>query len=625
LTKSAVCQRYTTMFFRLILVGSLGLISAARGHDTNYTSQDIFDCITGPCVQVPGVGKLQGSKKQSDFTGRDIFSFYGIPYAESTAGSNRFQPPVPRGPLNEGKNAYDASYLNYNLNILNKICMQPGMSTSEEGKTIVNPYLAMIEQIYPEAIPEDRGLLDTVGSEDCLSLAIFSPQLPKDGNNPNLPVMVFYHGGSFMLGGYVAYGPKFLLDRDIVLVEVQYRLGPLGFMCLPDDNIAGNMAMLDQVMALQWVQDHISAFGGDPNRVTIVGESAGSASVTYHRISPLSEPLFHQSIAESGSALASWAFDSTPEKHAKDIATVAGCPTDNTVDLVNCLRNDITPEEIVMAHQKYYKAERSVGKLGFGGSVPCAQTHGAQKFITKHPLDYQIDAIESGVTQKKPAIYGANKHEGSFVLGVMYGSFFVPNDVLNDQFFLEHRFISTLLRSLGLQDDSGNIYEMLEYTFFDHTDMGTWDTMMEGMVNLVGVFFIKASTYEWMKNEVLAGEDAYFYSFEYFSTPSLWNFQFPSEQPPIARGVTHGDELMYLFSTDLFPFTEDDWDMAYKMSNLWANFIIHGNPTPPMNMIEGVPAWPTWNLDNLNYMILDSYPRTSSNYVKTWATPDNHV
>ena len=63
------------------------------------------------------------------------------------------------------------------------------------------------------------------------------------------------------------------------------------------------------------------------------------------------------------------------------------------------------------------QAERSEGRLGFGGSAPCAQTHGSQKFITKHPLDYQIDAISAGVTHKKPGLYGANKHEGSFVLG----------------------------------------------------------------------------------------------------------------------------------------------------------------------------------------------------------------
>jgi len=278
----------------------------------------------------------------------------------------------------------------------------------------------------------------------------------------------------------------------------------------------------------------------------------------------------------------------------------------------------------VKAHKRYYQNERLQGRLGFGGSAPCAQTHGIQKFITQHPLEYQIQAIENGIVNKKPGIYGANKHEGSFVLGMMYNAYFVPNNILTNSFFLEHRFISTLLKSLGLDDESGNIYEMLEYSFFDHSDLGVWDNMMEGMVNMVGVFFIKASTHEFMKNEVLADVDSWFYTFEYYGDHSLWNFLFPTEKPPIERGVTHGDELVYLFSMGIFNFNDADWDMAYKITNLWANFVIHGNPTPAEYQLEGVPNWPTWTTSNNNYIILDSHPRLAQNYVKTWATPDNH-
>ena len=184
--------------------------------------------------------------------------------------------------------------------------------------------------------------------------------------------MVYIHGGSFMLGGYIGAGAGKMLERDMVLVEMQYRVGPLGFMCLPDDEIAGNMGLLDQNLALKWVHEHITSFGGDPDRVTIMGEYAGSASVTYHMISPLSTrksshisqchstithvtAYFQQAIAESGSALSSWAFDSEPEKHAKDIAGhYLGCPTDFTAELVNCLKNEKTAADVVIAHKKYY-------------------------------------------------------------------------------------------------------------------------------------------------------------------------------------------------------------------------------------------------------------------------------
>ena len=93
---------------------------------------------------------------------------------------------------------------------------------------------------------------------------------------------------------------------------------------------------------------------------------------------------------------------------------------------------------------------------------------------------------------------------------------------------------------------------------------------------MVGTFFIKASTYEFMKFHDLGKGDSYYYSFEHYGNASLWNFLFPNEKPPIPRGVTHGDELIYLFSTNVFNLTPMDWEIARVMSNLWANFVIHG-------------------------------------------------
>jgi len=582
--------------------------------------EGILDCLTGPCVQVPGVGKIQGSKKQTQFSGRDWYGFWAIPFGESTAGANRFQPPVPKAPLNNGNDAFDASYTRYLLSWMNMMCPQPGVTSPEEAVF----EFPLFNTLPKEALANitERGILDTLGSEDCLHLAVFTPELPSNPD-PKMPVIVYIHGGAFYMGGYIGAGPGKLLEQDVVLVEIQYRLGPLGFMCLPEDSIAGNMAMLDQLLALKWVNEHIAAFGGDPNRVTLMGESAGSASVTYHMLSDLSAPYFNKVIAESGSALSSWAFDEQPEKHAKDIASTLGCPMETTEAFSSCLINDRTSKEIVLAHKKYYQAERVEGRLGFGGSSPCAQTHGAQKFITKHPKDILMDKLASG-TPMVPALLGANKHEGSFVLGMMYNAYFMPNNILTDTFFLRHLFISTLLSAMGLQDSSGNIYEMLEYSFFNHEDMGVWDTMMEGMINLVGTFFIKASTYEFMKYNQLIGQDSYFYSFEYYGENSLWNALFPNEKPPIEPGVTHGDEMLYLFSTGLYNFNDNDWDIAWKITNLWTNFAIYGNPTPTENPLTevGVPAWPIWEPIAQNYMIIDTEMRTAQNYVQTWANPD---
>lgn len=102
--------------------------------------------------------------------------------------------------------------------------------------------------------------------------------------------MVFFHGGGWFCGGGNTnwYSPRYLLDKDVVLVVPNYRLGPLGFLSTGDGVAPGNNALKDQTLALRWVRDNIESFGGDPNSVTIFGESAGGASVHYHLLSPLS-------------------------------------------------------------------------------------------------------------------------------------------------------------------------------------------------------------------------------------------------------------------------------------------------------------------------------------------------
>jgi len=598
-----------------LLLASLCLIFPAT---FGSNSSGIFDCLTGPCVTVPGVGKLQGSIRPTQWTNRDVYSFFGIPFGETTAGEHRFAPPRPKAPLNDGKDAFDASYLNYLLDWWDHVCPQPGMGATGFD----NPMLAQWAAENPErakALPTGP----TIGTEDCLHLAVFTPELPSADSNPKLPVMVYIHGGSFMLGGYIGAGAGKLLERDMVIVEMQYRVGPLGFMCLPDDDVAGNMGLLDQNLALKWVTEHITYFGGDPDKVTIMGESAGSASVTYHMISPLSTPLFQQAIAESGSALSSWAFDSDPENHAKEIAgEYLGCPTEPMADLVNCLKNQKSAADIVIAHKKYYTSEREAARMGFGGSAPCAQRNGREKFITKHPKQYLMDAINNPTSSPKKTIFGANKHEGSFVLGMIYNSYILPNGVVEDTHFLRHLFSATLLEALGIKDDSGVIYDLINYRYFDDSDLGVWDKMIDGMVNLVGTFFIKASTYEFMKFNQLAGAENYFYSFEHYGEASLWNFLFPGEQPPIPRGVTHGDELIYLFSTGVFNLNDEDWEVARIMSNLWANFVIYGNPTASEFPVDGVSDWPLWQDASKQYLTIDSTPEVHNDYIMTWETPD---
>lgn len=134
-----------------------------------------------------------------------------------------------------------------------------------------------------------------MGSEDCLSLSVYSPQL---GAAAQLPVLVWIHGGAFIAGSGNDYRPDYFMESDVVIVTLNYRLGAFGFLSTyPEDSgrgSKGNMGLKDQNMALRWVNDNITAFGGNVNNITLAGESAGGASVHYHILSSNSRGLFHK-------------------------------------------------------------------------------------------------------------------------------------------------------------------------------------------------------------------------------------------------------------------------------------------------------------------------------------------
>ncbi|XP_056880950.1 pyrethroid hydrolase Ces2e-like isoform X1 [Takifugu flavidus] len=175
-------------------------------------------------------------------------------------------------------------------------------------------------------------------SEDCLYLSIYTPANRPD--NAKLPVMVWIHGGGFVWGSASTYsGSALAAYQDVVVVVIQYRLGLLGFLSTGDAHMPGNNGFLDQIQALKWVQEHIHNFGGDPDLVTIFGESAGGISVSLLLLSPLSEGLFHRAIAESGTAALQLLFQDDPQPALQLVANVSGCTTESTEKTADCIKN----------------------------------------------------------------------------------------------------------------------------------------------------------------------------------------------------------------------------------------------------------------------------------------------
>ncbi|XP_069938408.1 juvenile hormone esterase-like isoform X4 [Cherax quadricarinatus] len=209
-------------------------------------------------VTAGDLGTARGTILKS-FMGRDFYAFMSIPYAQPPVGDLRFRNPEPwEGPWpQEVDGDYEATWLRAKC-------------------------------------PQISLILDVIsGREDCLHLSIYTPLLPEDMEaSSSLPVMFWIHGGAYTTGDASLYVPTKLMDRDVVVVVVQYRLASLGFLAGGIPEAPGNMGLLDQIMALRWVQDYISYFGGDPNLVTVFGQSAGGASASWLQLTPLTNVAY---------------------------------------------------------------------------------------------------------------------------------------------------------------------------------------------------------------------------------------------------------------------------------------------------------------------------------------------
>ncbi|KAM8744036.1 bile salt-activated lipase-like [Acanthopagrus schlegelii] len=195
----------------------------------------------------------------------------------------------------------------------------------------------------PRCLQVNMLMSDTRGSENCLYLNVWVPH-GRDVST-GLPVMVWIYGGGFLAGGSMGanfldnylYDGQEIADRgDVIVVTLGYRVGTLGFLSTGDSGIPGNFGLWDQHAAIAWVHRNIRSFGGDPDNITIFGESAGGASVSFQTLTPHNKGLFKRAISQSGVAICPWAINHNPRRFAEEIALKVGCPTGET--MAGCLK-----------------------------------------------------------------------------------------------------------------------------------------------------------------------------------------------------------------------------------------------------------------------------------------------
>ncbi|KAE8736595.1 Carboxyl/Cholinesterase 65 [Frankliniella occidentalis] len=482
-------------------------------------------------------GPIRGKEVISDDTKGKYFSFQGIPYARPPVGPLRFKPPEDLDSWTEVKDC---------------------------------------QQEADPCIQHHMYLRDLRGSEDCLYLNVYSPQLDIWGAS-KLPVMVRIHGGGFTTGsaGVEMNGPDFIVQERVILVTIGYRLNMFGFLCVEEPGDAqGNMGLKDQVAALKWVQRNISSFGGDPKRVTIAGESAGGASVHLHMMSPMSQGLFSSAISESGVAINPWAFTNEGRSRAFRLGENLGFKGNNATELIRFLQS-VPAEDLVRASHKAFTREDKeyycvVAPFPFVPSVEISDGS-VQPFLSQNP----IELLNEGKFFKGPFMAGVNNREGMLLLAAIFGKDrsemlkkfdsripkLVPTDLSSQRGSTKEKEIASSMRWFYMKNKPASEENLVDY--FD----------------LTGDLMFIYGFYKAMKCHCKF-TSPYIYEFSYEGVFNVFKNVLGEDSMP---GACHADELGYLFNMDLLPEAPSD-SHAYVMRNimvkLWTNFVKFGNPTP---------------------------------------------
>lgn len=399
------------------------------------------------------------------------------------------------------------------------------------------------------------------GVEDCLTLNVYTPG--QVSYKRLYPVMVFLHGGGYKTGSNTnyLYNPQFLVQKGVIVVTVNYRLGAFGFLCLRIPGAPGNIGLKDQVAALQWIKENIRTFGGNPDSVTIFGGSAGSASVSYLIMSPAAKGLFRRAIMESASALSPFAFSNDPIERASLVAYNMGYNTKNPFEILQIFRN-ATKNQILMASA----TNSSVNLWSKYVFRPCIekQTINSKPFLTMSPQE----VLESGRYNKVSMIIGYNDKEG-----ILYVKHF------NKQLYkkLNDNFSDMLPDNLYFSNSSEKAKVASEVRTFYFGNRTINEESVDSMIDFISdvmFHYPSASIIEYFLNHKHL--PIFNYYFKYDSFRNLGKILLGMKGQ---KGAAHGDELFYLFQPIIVwpvPLFGNDKKVVERMTSMWTNFAKFG-------------------------------------------------
>ncbi|XP_059056062.1 carboxylic ester hydrolase-like [Achroia grisella] len=517
--------------------------------NTPVMAANVISCPQdGPLVTNPS-GSFRGSWMETR-RGRRFEAYRGIRYAEPPIGNLRFQPPKP--------------ILHYDGEV----------DATKDGPAA------------PQPAPAGYYI-----DEDCLIINVYTPS--HDSKDP-LPVIFFIHAGGYysMSGRSDLAGPHYLLDRDIVLVTINYRIGSLGFLSTGDALAPGNNGFKDQVVALRWVQRNIRSFGGDPDLVTLAGCSAGSSSVLLHMVSPMSAGLFHRGISISGSPITKVPLAQDMLDLAQKQARILNCPTNSSEAIIECLKTK-SGKEIGESLNSFYD-------FGYDPLLiwsPIVEPDfGQERFLTMEPME----AIRTGKMHAVPFIVSRTTDE----------FFWKAFTILNNETLLntmnnEWERIAPISFALP-PENSEETVDRLRQEYFKGKKLVNDETTARALGNLYGDTLIGFPVHR-MANLMCrhSPHKVYYYEFAYIGDHS--HYEDPVTKKPSA--AAHHDDLIYLFTLSYrYPTIEvsnsSDSQMVDKMTAIWYNFAKYGDPNPRDSEFPEISSlqWPPMTPTDRQYL-----------------------
>jgi len=478
-------------------------------------------------------GIVNGTGKQKS----GVREFLGIPYAAPPVGELRWKPPAAAKSWEGVREA---------VNFAPRCMQQP---------------------VFSDMVFRSRGM-----SEDCLYLNVWTPAAKK---NEKLPVLVYFYGGGFIAGdgSEPRYDGESMAAKGVVVITMSYRLGVFGFFAHPEltkespQKASGNYGLLDQAAALRWVSENIAAFGGDPKKITIAGESAGSFSVSAQMASPLSKNLINGAIGESGSVLS---LPSSPRIVPLKEAEERG------VKFAENLKADSLEKLRALSTEQIQEATKEPWKWQFPMTVD-------GYFFPESPAKTYAEGRQSHI----PLLVGWNSEESNW------------RAILGDDEPMPENYEKVLKTRFGTR-----AAELLKLY-----PARTRDEVLQAATDLAGDLFIGFGTWKWADLHSRTGGNPVYRYFYAHPRPKMKNAK---EDAPLPRGASHSAEIEYalgnLATNEVYAWTADDYKVSGVLQEYFANFIKTSNPNG-----KNVPEWKSLTAEEpIYFMFLDANPRSEA-------------